>query len=398
MRAGLWARIAAATGLVALATWAGSGLSLAERTHVRQGSPSAAQPEATTPEAMAVAQSARRKTRHRRGKPARRRASRTPPERVVLDPIEAARAEAGRSACRVLLAGKPIEVSEAPAYEFPPCVIAGPVRVLSIGSDKVQVKPAALVDCRVADALIDWIDKVVQPAAIEELGSPVKAISSASGFVCRPRNSQIGMPLSEHSFGKAIDISGFELADGRRVTVLGDWYQPPPADPNGKESADNKDKDLAGKSKDDKGRERSGKKETAADAAKSGTRGSGAARVKPRKDGAEAESAKAAGRTSEAQKSNSKKSQSKKAESQKAEPKKAGEKEPDAKAGVKDAVKTEDPKSAEEAKPHPDQFLRKVHAGACGLFSTVLGPEANAFHRDHFHLDLRHRRGKDICE
>jgi hypothetical protein len=40
-------------------------------------------------------------------------------------------------------------------------------------------------------------------------------------------------------------------------------------------------------------------------------------------------------------------------------------------------------------------FLRAVHSGACRTFTTVLGPEANRFHRDHFHLDLaRHgRRG-----
>ena len=39
-------------------------------------------------------------------------------------------------------------------------------------------------------------------------------------------------------------------------------------------------------------------------------------------------------------------------------------------------------------------FLRDVHAGACRDFTTVLGPEANAFHRDHFHVDLA-RHGRD---
>jgi hypothetical protein len=33
------------------------------------------------------------------------------------------------------------------------------------------------------------------------------------------------------------------------------------------------------------------------------------------------------------------------------------------------------------------KFLRDVHGGACGFFDTVLGPEYNAAHRDHFHLD-----------
>jgi hypothetical protein len=39
-------------------------------------------------------------------------------------------------------------------------------------------------------------------------------------------------------------------------------------------------------------------------------------------------------------------------------------------------------------------FLQAVHGGACNIFTTVLGPKANAFHRDHFHLDLA-RHGRD---
>jgi hypothetical protein len=34
------------------------------------------------------------------------------------------------------------------------------------------------------------------------------------------------------------------------------------------------------------------------------------------------------------------------------------------------------------------RLLRFAHDSACGHFTTVLGPEANALHEDHFHLDL----------
>ena len=34
------------------------------------------------------------------------------------------------------------------------------------------------------------------------------------------------------------------------------------------------------------------------------------------------------------------------------------------------------------------RLLRYAHDAACSQFTTVLGPEANALHRDHFHLDL----------
>nr|WP_244505655.1 extensin family protein [Methyloceanibacter stevinii] len=39
-----------------------------------------------------------------------------------------------------------------------------------------------------------------------------------------------------------------------------------------------------------------------------------------------------------------------------------------------------------------------MHGDACKVFWTVLGPEANAAHRDHFHLDMRKRRYVRICQ
>src|SRR6476646_613012 len=46
-------------------------------------------------------------------------------------------------------------------------------------------------------------------------------------------------------------------------------------------------------------------------------------------------------------------------------------------------------------------FLRDVHRGACGVFTTVLGPGYDINHRDHYHLDLA-RHGRDgegrICK
>ena len=34
------------------------------------------------------------------------------------------------------------------------------------------------------------------------------------------------------------------------------------------------------------------------------------------------------------------------------------------------------------------EFLDAVHEGACGLFSVLLGPDYNAAHADHFHMDM----------
>lgn len=51
--------------------------------------------------------------------------------------------------------------------------------------------------------------------------------------------------------------------------------------------------------------------------------------------------------------------------------------------------------------PRERAFLREVHGGACREFTTVLGPDSDGFHQDHFHLDLA-RHGRDglmrICK
>jgi hypothetical protein len=44
------------------------------------------------------------------------------------------------------------------------------------------------------------------------------------------------------------------------------------------------------------------------------------------------------------------------------------------------------------------QFLRDVHDGGCKIFGTVLGPEANEAHKNHFHVDMAKRRRTAYCE
>lgn len=42
-------------------------------------------------------------------------------------------------------------------------------------------------------------------------------------------------------------------------------------------------------------------------------------------------------------------------------------------------------------------ILREMHQRACGVFGTVLGPESNRFHRDHFHFDTARYRSGSFC-
>lgn len=42
--------------------------------------------------------------------------------------------------------------------------------------------------------------------------------------------------------------------------------------------------------------------------------------------------------------------------------------------------------------------LRRLHRAACGPFGTVLGPESDSYHRDHFHFDTASYRGGPYCK
>ena len=68
-----------------------------------------------------------------------------------------------------------------------------------------------------------WIDRGLQPAAARNLDTRVTAVSVMSSYSCRTRYGRKGARMSEHAFANALDIGGFRLADGRRVSVLKDW-------------------------------------------------------------------------------------------------------------------------------------------------------------------------------
>jgi hypothetical protein len=48
--------------------------------------------------------------------------------------------------------------------------------------------------------------------------------------------------------------------------------------------------------------------------------------------------------------------------------------------------------------PEWGETLRRLRAGGCGPFGTVLGPGSNALHADHFHFDVAARRSGPWCE
>ena len=79
--------------------------------------------------------------------------------------------------------------------------------------------------CAIAARLYLWERHVLQPAARRLLGTGVVRIEHFDSYSCRPIRTARGIStrMSEHATANAVDIAGFVLADGRRVSVRGDW-------------------------------------------------------------------------------------------------------------------------------------------------------------------------------
>jgi hypothetical protein len=77
--------------------------------------------------------------------------------------------------------------------------------------------------CPVVVALKLWEWNVVQPAAQQILGQPVVRITHFGSYSCHRMYGSSKGDFSEHATADAIDISGFILAGGQKITVEGDW-------------------------------------------------------------------------------------------------------------------------------------------------------------------------------
>lgn len=100
------------------------------------------------------------------------------------------------------------------------CGIANAVAVTSVGG--VTLSQSSRMDCNTARTLHNWTTQSLVPA-VGKTGGGLRRLRVAAHYACRSRNHQPGARLSEHSKGKAIDISAFALADGSRISVLDDW-------------------------------------------------------------------------------------------------------------------------------------------------------------------------------
>lgn len=103
------------------------------------------------------------------------------------------------------------------------CSTLNTVRLASLQSDfdSLALSNLGPVTCPLANAFAGWARFGVDRAARQILGSPLVRIETMGSYNCR--NVAGTGRRSAHATANAIDVSGFVLADGRRITLVGHW-------------------------------------------------------------------------------------------------------------------------------------------------------------------------------
>jgi hypothetical protein len=100
------------------------------------------------------------------------------------------------------------------------CKVVGAVQLIDIG---LPVSGLTAMRCGLARTFVAWARNAVVPASYQILGSQVVKIETFGTYSCRNTIGTATSRLSGHALANAVDVSGFVLADGRRITITGDW-------------------------------------------------------------------------------------------------------------------------------------------------------------------------------
>ena len=298
---------------------------------------------------------------------------------------------AAKAECLKLTKGLSITFDYAEPIRHGQCGTPQPIEVKSLGSgQKVALDPPATMNCRLAAMLVRWMDTTVQPKAKALLGKPIARLTNASSYVCRNRYGAKDQKLSEHAKANAFDVSAFVTTDGRSIAVAQSWG-PTMAEIEAKQAAE---AERVAKAEAERAAEAK-KAKTMKVASTSGAVPKAATAAWAASEEVDATASIAPPEQKPGKKKDSKAKAASLADSIKGEPLIA-------KGSAKDRKRHRGelfvrPPELQPKSPE-GKFLHAIHAGACEMFGTVLGPEANEAHHDHLHLDLQPRRKTNFCQ
>jgi hypothetical protein len=101
------------------------------------------------------------------------------------------------------------------------CIVEG---AGALAQPEPRLYPAGpLMTCRLAATYAVWTRQSVEPAALALLGQPVAGVDHFGTYACRRVYNQAEGRPSTHARAEALDVAGFRLKNGRRVSVQQAW-------------------------------------------------------------------------------------------------------------------------------------------------------------------------------
>lgn len=143
---------------------------------------------------------------------------------TVLTPWKLRAALGQGEACMTALA-RAAQFERKPDFEkSAQCHIRDQVALSRVGGARLSTVDTR---CQVALRMAMWLEHGIQPAAERHFGQSVTRVHHMSSYNCRAiRNST---RVSTHASANSIDIGGFTLQDGRRISLLEAWDGADPA-------------------------------------------------------------------------------------------------------------------------------------------------------------------------
>lgn len=278
------------------------------------------------------------------------------------------------------------------------CGAPAPIELISVGKNpEVTLSPTVTVTCDMAAALHQWVTRDLQPLAKKHLGSPIIRLDTMSSYSCRNAYGRVKSRLSEHGRANAIDIRAFITARATTAEVLTDWG-PTQRDIQAKIAAA---KAEAARIEAVKAAEAAAKAAAIAKAGQPAPQGTTGSTPNP-----VASAPAPSGNPTTAFSPNG-------APVPAPIPQMPGlSVEPQTRGGIglgisipapnrlggpKGAAKTEEAIITDTPASRM-LFLKQAHETGCRIFGTILGPEANNAHRNHFHVDMAPRARGNFCE
>lgn len=108
------------------------------------------------------------------------------------------------------------------------CGLQSPLSIEAVSANgrTIPLNAPIITDCGMASALPDWIAEVDSYVAAHDK-TRIDTVNLSTSYACRNVDNAATGNLSFHAFADALDLIGFTLEDGRKISISPGWFGTP---------------------------------------------------------------------------------------------------------------------------------------------------------------------------